>query len=72
MSQFRFGDWPMASIADAARGRGGERCYSFIRHGTIAAARSLGLYYRGRRYTDEEVRRILNEFFRLFPPRGSE
>ena len=46
------------------------RTFLWIRHAVVVAARSCGLYERGKDYTDKEAALIRREVKKLFPHRG--
>ncbi len=61
----------MQDVTDHAM-LGDGRCRSYLYHACITSARELGIYSRGRGYTEDECHRICATIRRLFPQRGAE
>lgn len=62
------------SLRDASEraAHDGARSKAYMYHASIVAARELGIYERGRGYSEKEVQAICLVITRLFPPRGTD
>lgn len=58
-------------VAERAAQIDGRRV-QYMYHAAIVAARELGIYERGRGYTDKECRSMCAVIAHLFPPRGTD
>lgn len=59
----------MVEVAELVAPEDG-RCFLWVRHAVVVAARSVGCYERGKDYSDKEAAIIKREVKKLFPHRG--